>query len=99
MAAEHTLSVTVLASGHPHNVFDSASISNPTPEVEAWTSGRWTADRSSPSATPPARSTPLPPEMLARGVTEVGSPWDLDGPGNGVHQHLHQDHLHLAFDS
>ena len=40
-------------------------------------------------------------ELLARGaVTELGSPWDLDGVGSGASftNVVHQDHLHLAFD-
>jgi len=99
MAAEHTLSVTVLASGHPHNVFDSASISNHTRGrgVDIWAvDGRPVFSQRDPAG--PLHA--LTSEMLARGVTEVGSPWDLDGPGGAAFTNtLHQDHLHLAFDS
>lgn len=33
------------------------------------------------------------------GATEVGSPFDIDGPGGASFTNeVHQDHLHVAFD-
>lgn len=99
MAAEHTLSVTVLASGHPPNVFDSASISNHTRGrgVDIWAvDGQPVLSQRDPAGPLHALST----ELLTLGVTELGSPWDLDGPGGAAFTNtLHQDHLHLAFDN
>ena len=38
-------------------------------------------------------------ELMTLGVTEIGSPWDLDGPGGASFTNVvHQDHLHVAFD-
>ena len=99
LAGKHTVAVTVLATGHPHNVFASESVSN-------HTAGRgvdiWAVD-SVPVVSqrdPSGALRALVAELLADGVTELGSPWDLDGPGVGASftNTVHQDHLHLAFD-
>lgn len=99
IATDHTLSVTVLASGHPVNVFDSASVSN-------HTRGRgvdiWAVDGEPVVAQrdPAGALYRVTAGMLGLGVTELGSPWDLDGPGGAAFTNtVHQDHLHLAFDS
>ncbi len=98
MAAEHTLSVTVLASGHPPNVFDSSSVSNHTRGrgVDIWAvDGQPVLSQRDPAGPLYA----LTSELLALGVTELGSPWDLDGPGGAAFTNtVHQGHLHLAFD-
>lgn len=99
LGVAHTLSVTVLASGHPHEVFGGTSVSN-------HTEGRgvdiWAVD-GVPVASAHAVDSPvyvLVQQLLAEGVTELGSPWDLDGPGQGASftNTVHQDHLHIAFD-
>lgn len=99
MAAEHTVSVTVLASGHPQNVFDSVSVSNHTRGrgVDIWAvDGQPVLSQRDPAGSLHT----LTGELLALGVTELGSPWDLDGPGGAAFTNtVHQDHLHLAFDS
>lgn len=99
LATEHTVSVTVLATGHPHNVFASESVSNHTlgRGVDIWAvDGMPVVSQRDPAG--PLRS--LVSQLLAEGVTELGSPWDLDGRGVGASftNTVHQDHLHLAFD-
>lgn len=99
IAAGHTLSVTVLASGHPPNVFDSSSVSNHTRGrgVDIWAvDGQPVLSQRDPAG--PLHA--LTSGLLALGVTELGSPWDLDGPGGAAFTNtVHQDHIHLAFDS
>lgn len=100
LAADHNLSVTVLATGHPHNVFATQSVSNHTVGrgVDIWAvDGQPVVSQRDPSG--PLHA--LVAQLLAEGVTELGSPWDLDGPGVGASftNTVHQDHLHLAFDA
>ncbi len=100
LARAHTLSVTVLASGHPYNVFEASYVSNHTVGrgVDIW------AVDGEPVVLQQQVGSPvyaLVQELLDRGaVTELGSPWDLDGGGSAVSftNTVHQDHLHLAFD-
>lgn len=92
-------SITVFAGGHPAEVYGTASPSNHTAGrgVDIWqVGGRSVFDqRGEPSS--PARQ--LAELALAAGATEIGAPWDLDGPGGASFANdLHQDHLHLAFD-
>jgi hypothetical protein len=98
LAQTHSMSVTVLATGHPHEVFDTASVSNHTVGrgVDIWAIDGVpvVAQRSDGSI-----SMGIVQELLDSGVTEVGSPWDLDGPGSASFTNVvHQDHLHVAFD-
>lgn len=99
LGRSHRLGVTVLATGHPHNVFASRSVSNHTVgrAVDIWAvDGRPVVDQR-PLDGPLAA---LARSLLARGVTELGGPWDLDGPGGASFANtVHQDHLHLAFDA
>lgn len=99
LSGQHTLNVTVLASGHPHNVFATESVSNHTEgrAVDIWAvDGQPVVAQRDPAG--PLHA--LVQQLLADGVTELGSPWDLDGPGRGASftNTVHQDHLHLAFD-
>ncbi|HEY9558412.1 MAG TPA: hypothetical protein VIR58_16865 [Acidimicrobiales bacterium] len=99
LASELPLSVTVLATGHPHNVFGAESVSNHTAGrgVDIWAvDGVPVIDQRSVGS--PAYQ--LVQAALAQGVTEVGSPWDLDGAGTGASftNTVHQDHLHFAYD-
>lgn len=98
LAADHSLSVTVLATGHPHEVFETPSVSN-------HTEGRgvdiWAVDGVPVVAqrTDGSVIKEMVQRLLAAGVTEIGSPWDLDGPGGASFTNVvHQDHLHVAFD-
>lgn len=100
LAVDHSLSVTVLATGHPHNVFATESVSNHTVGrgVDVWAvDGVPVVSQRDPTG--PLHA--LVAQLLAEGVTELGSPWDLDGPGGRASftNTVHQDHLHLAFDA
>lgn len=99
LAEDHRLGVTVLASGHPLNVFATDRLSN-------HTAGRgvdiWSVDDvpvvDQRQADSPLRV--LVERLVAQGVTELGSPFDLDGPGGAMFTNtVHQDHLHLAYRS
>lgn len=98
LALEHTLSVAVLASGHPHNVFATESVSNHTEGrgVDIWAiDGQPVVSLRDPGGPLPA----LVQTLVDAGVTEVGSPFDVDGPGGASFTNtVHQDHLHVAFD-
>ncbi len=99
VAGTTKLGVTVFAAGHPADVFGTASQSNHTAGrgVDIWQVGGRSVfeQRGEPSS--PARQ--LVEMALAAGATEVGAPWDVDGPGGASFTNaLHQDHLHLAFD-
>lgn len=100
IAVDHSLSVTVLATGHPYNVFGTKLVSNHSVgrAVDVWAvDGVPVVSQRDPAG--PLQA--LVAQLLADGVTELGSPWDLDGPGNGSSftNTVHQDHLHLAFDA
>ncbi|MEO7836429.1 MAG: hypothetical protein ABIS21_02165 [Acidimicrobiales bacterium] len=98
LAAEHKLAVTVFATGHPLEVFGTKSTSNHTKgrAVDIWAvDGVPLAQQR--QATSPLRA--LAAGLLSRGVTELGAPWDVDGPGGaGFTNVVHHDHLHLGFD-
>ena len=95
---QNTISVTVLSSGHPHNVFATDLVSNHSVGrgVDVWAvNGIPVVSQRGPTS--PVRD--LVEQLLEEGVTELGSPWDLDGPGRSrsFTNTVHQDHLHLAF--
>jgi len=99
LARTHQLSVTVLATGHPANVFATRKVSNHTVgrAVDVWGfNGRPVIDQRQTDG--PLAS--LARALLTQGVTELGGPWDLDGPGGASFANtVHQDHLHLGFDA
>ncbi len=97
LSATRSLSITVFATGHPMNVFGESSVSNHTRGrgVDIW------AVNGVPVAGAQFGSPALDvaAAALAAGVTELGAPWDLDGPGGPSFTNaLHADHLHLAYD-
>lgn len=97
LARERRISVTVLASGHPLNVFETDRISNHTAGrgVDIWAfDGVPVVEQRGPDS--PLRA--LVQQLAREGVTEIGSPFDLDGRG-GVQftNTVHLDHLHLAY--
>lgn len=98
LGAEHRVDVTVLASGHPHEVFASRRVSNHTRgrAVDIWAiDGRPVLEQRDPAG--PLAT--LARRLLADGVSELGGPWDLDGPGSASFTNaVHQDHLHVGFD-
>lgn len=99
IAEKHTLSVAVFASGHPLNVFGSASVSNHTEgrAVDIWAvDGVAVVSQRDPAGALHALVSEL---VASEAVTELGAPWDLDaGAGVSFANTVHQDHLHLAFD-
>lgn len=98
LAAEHQLGVVTLASGHPYNVFASQSVSNHTRgrAVDIWSiDGQAVLLQRDPAGPLHALVTRL---LAGSGLTEVGSPWDLDPVGGpSFTDTVHQDHLHLGF--
>ena len=99
LAEDHELGVTVLASGHPINVFGTQRTSNHTRGrgVDIWSiDGTPVVDQRGLDS--PLRD--LVVRLAGEGVTELGSPYDLDGPGGITFTNLvHEDHLHLAYRS
>lgn len=99
LANERRLSVTVLATGHPRNVFGADSVSNHTAgrAVDVWAVDGVPVIGQRSIGSPAYQ---LVEAALAQGITEVGSPWDLDGAGMGASftNTVHQDHLHFGYD-
>lgn len=91
-----SIGVTVLATGHPPNVFATDRVSNHSVGrgVDIWSvDGIAVIDQ---QQSPVLRA--VVAEAVAFGATEVGAPFDTDGPGGRVFTNtLHLDHLHLAF--
>ena len=98
LGAGHRLDVTTLATGHPHNVFGTERVSNHASgrAVDIWAvDGRAVVEQRDQAG---ALAT-LARGLLDAGVTELGAPWDLDGPGSAAFTNVvHQDHLHIGFD-
>ena len=97
IADAQPVGVTVLSTGHPIQVFGGTSVSNHIPGrgFDLWKIGSPVIDQRDPNG--PLR--PVVERMLAEGVTELGAPFDLDGPkGANFANLVHQDHLHVAFD-
>lgn len=98
LGADHQIGVTVLATGHPREVFATGRLSNHTRgrAVDIWAvDGRPVVEQRDPGA----GLATLARGLLAEGVTELGGPWDLDGPGGASFTDIvHQDHLHVGFD-
>jgi len=98
IADGNQIRVGVLSSGHPQQVFGSAHTSNHIPgrAVDVWWIGAPVVEQV--AAGGPLRS--IVQQLLDDGVSELGSPFDLDGPGGANFANLvHQDHLHIGFDS
>lgn len=96
LARTHKLGVTVFASGHPREVFGTTRVSNHTrgAAVDLWLVDTPIVAQRGPNGSLPA----LVGDLLKRGVTELGAPFAVDGPGGGSFTDtVHQDHLHLAF--
>ena len=97
LADEHDLRVTVLSSGHPNEVFGTSHTSNHTRgrAVDIWSIDGMVVERR--AADGPLR--PVVQQLLSSGVTELGAPFDVDGPGGANFANLvHQDHLHVGYD-
>lgn len=99
IAQERTVDVTVFAGGHPRNVFGTARISNHIAgrAVDVWAVGDVPVISQRDRA---GYLYGLTRSLLAQGVTELGAPWDFDGPAKATSfaNTVHMDHLHLGFD-
>ncbi|WP_017625218.1 hypothetical protein [Nocardiopsis chromatogenes] len=99
LAAEAPISVAVLATGHPDNVFGSSSVSNHTEgrAVDIWAvDGATVSDQRLEGGEGPVRT--LMELALEKGATEVGGPWALSTPdGSAFTDTVHEDHLHIGF--
>jgi len=94
----HDVKVAVLSSGHPIEVFGSTHTSNHIPgrAVDIWWLDGIVVEQR--AAAGPLK--PVVEKLLAAGVTELGAPFDVDGPGGANFANLvHQDHLHVGYDS
>ncbi|WP_395111477.1 hypothetical protein [Actinomadura sp. SCN-SB] len=95
---EHTISVTVVSTGHPFRVYGSESVSNHRQgrAVDIWAvDGRRVAEQRR-GGDVPAR--PVAIQALTTGANEVGAPWAVSKGGRASFTNtVHQDHLHLAF--
>ena len=98
ISRDHELGVTVLATGHPARVFGTAYVSNHTAgrAVDVWSvDGKAVASEVGSDGAAHA----LVEWLYAAGVPELGSPWDLDGPGGrSFTDAVHLDHIHIGFD-
>lgn len=97
LATKAEIKVVTLKEGHPLQVFGSTSTSNHIRgrAVDIWWFDGPVVEQRSPKG--PLRS--VIQELLADGVTELGAPFDLDGPGGANFANVvHQDHLHIGFD-
>lgn len=99
MAAIAPIGVTVISGGHPVEVFGTARTSNHTrgAAVDVYAVGGRPVIEQRSEGDPALE---VARRILAGGtVTELGSPWDLDGPGGvSFANELHADHLHVGFD-
>ena len=97
LATKAEIKVVTLKEGHPLQVFGSTSTSNHIRgrAVDIWWFDGPIVEQRSPNG--PLR--PVIQELLAAGVTELGSPFDVDGAGGANFANIvHQDHLHVGFD-
>jgi hypothetical protein len=97
LAADHELTVTVLVSGHPRNVFGTDRVSKHTlgKAVDIWAiDGQAVVDPD----TPRDLVTSVMRRAAALGAAEVGGPVDLDARGGGTFftDQVHQDHVHVG---
>lgn len=94
----HRVRVAVLSSGHPVQVFGKVRTSNHIPgrAVDVWWLDGPVVEQRAPDG--PLRA--VVRQLLDAGVTELGAPFDIDGaPGTNFANLVHQDHLHIGFDS
>lgn len=98
LSSRFVVSVSVLSSGHPQDVFGTSRVSNHTSGrgVDIWSVDGIPVVSQHQDGSAAQR---LVAEALIAKATEVGSPWDLDGPGGPSFTNmLHADHIHIAFD-
>lgn len=99
MSTGRRISVTVLSSGHPYEVFGTTRVSNHSRgrAVDIWAvDGRPVAEQRG-EATSPARDITI--QALTAGASEVGAPWVLSAGGRSSFTNtVHQDHIHIGLD-
>lgn len=98
LAEVHEFKVGVLSTGHPLQVFGTAHTSNHIPgrAVDIW----WLDGPIVEQRDPNGPLAPVLLQMLEAGVTELGAPFVVEGArGGGFANLVHQDHLHVGFDS
>lgn len=98
LADGHDIKVAVLSAGHPPQVFATERTSNHIPgrAVDIWYVDGPVVDQR--SAGSPLQA--VVQSLLGQGVTELGSPFDLDGPGRASFTNtVHTDHFHIGFDA
>lgn len=98
IGADHQIAVSTIVSGHPIEVFGTARPSNHSAgrAVDIWAvDGQPVVLQRQEGSAVHA----LVRQLLDRGVEELGSPWDLDGPASSASftNDVHQDHLHIGF--
>ncbi|GII96807.1 hypothetical protein [Sinosporangium siamense] len=101
LSRKHTLSVCVLSTGHPQNVFGGTSVSN---HIRGRAVDIWAIDGTRVSAyarRPDGERNPawrLMSQAMSHGANEIGGPWAFAGRyGASFTNTVHQDHLHLGF--
>ena len=96
VAEVHELDVLTFVSGRPRYVFDTDLLSNHARgrAVDVYAvDGVIVAEQREEGST----AHRLVRLLYERGVEEIGSPWDLDGPGGrSFTDAAHQDHIHIA---
>jgi hypothetical protein len=94
-AREHELSIAVLRSGHPHNVWETTRPSAHSAgfAVDIWAvAGRPVIEQREPRT--PAYE--VAEDLYAGGAGQLGSPWVFDKGGvRSFTDAVHQDHIHL----
>ena len=97
LAGEYELTVTVLVTGHPRNVFGTDRISKHTlgRAVDIWRIDGYTV---SDPTIPRHLVTSVMRRAAELGATEIGGPVDLDARRGGIFftDEVHRDHLHLG---
>jgi hypothetical protein len=98
LAEQSPFEVVVLATGHPHNVFETDRLSHHTVGQAVDINrigGRLVIEDRDPDSVTRATVEWL---LSQPHVLQVGSPWDTDGEGSprSFTNEVHQDHIHLA---
>ena len=98
LADAHAVKVAVLSTGHPHEVFGTGRTSNHTRgrAVDIW----WVDGPVVEQRDPEGPLVEVIRQLLDAGVRELGAPIAVaGGQGASFADEIHQDHLHLGFDS
>jgi hypothetical protein len=96
VAEVHEIDVLTFVSGRPQYVFDTNVLSN---HARGWAVDVYAVDGT--PVVEQRREGSAAHSLVVRlydgGINEIGSPWDLDGPGGrSFTDAAHQDHIHIA---